>query len=220
MELTRSALRSLSYAELGEILERLTGRVRRHLRATRGRVELVAPILRSGAVTGLHLASKLGVTRVLPLQFKHRETAIERLFAPPLLASPPPRRPTILLCDTNTVRAEIARLAVAELLALYPGATLLFASAVLDQGIASLAGVKAIFFGRLSNEARLLSVREARARSITNDVYVFPWETAAEQWRQIRAASLRQGPQAPAARGAGARGPRRSAHRRPPPRRG
>jgi hypothetical protein len=152
----RTDLVPLTYAELGTILDQLTARVAAHCDATGTRYDLVAPILRSGAFTGMHLASRLGIVRTLPLQYKYGRGG------------------------------EIVQTALADLRDIFPSSAIDFASAVMDQGCPRLDGVGATFFGTTSNEARLLSRDEADARSIRHDVFVFPWETAEEQWREIQ----------------------------------
>jgi len=103
-----------------------------------------------------------------------RGTSIQQVFSPPALESPELAGSAILLCDSNTVHGEIARLAIRELSARYPDAPILFASAVLDASCPALERVERTFFGRHSNESRRLSHQEAGSRLITNDIYVFP----------------------------------------------
>ena len=188
--MNRSDLRQLSYAEFGELLDTLTERVARSLTARGGQVHMIAPILRSGAFPGMHLASKLGVQPTLPLQYKHSGEGIKQGFAPPMLIGGFPERPTILLTDTNTVTGAIARRAIADLRALYPRATILFATVVIDQALGPFDGTTESFYAIKSNEARRLTDAEAKARGITNECFVFPWEDADEQWREICAAEM------------------------------
>ncbi|MGH9875607.1 MAG: hypothetical protein ACRD9S_24385 [Pyrinomonadaceae bacterium] len=65
----RENLRQLSYAEFGEILHLLTASVSDYLARTGTKVDMVSPILRGGAITGMHLESHLAIVRTLPLQF-------------------------------------------------------------------------------------------------------------------------------------------------------
>jgi hypothetical protein len=129
-----SDLRLLSYAELGQLLEILTGNVLKVCRERSLRIDAVAPIWRSGAVPGCHLASKLGVVDLLPLQYKHthdRTHPIHRPYAVPTLTRAL-NRPVILMADANTVTGEIAQCAAADIRATWPDSTILFASVMLD----------------------------------------------------------------------------------------
>ena len=184
----RNDLRQLTYAEFGAMLDRLTERVAHDLTARGGRVDVVAPILRSGAFTGMHLAAKLGVQQTLPLQYKHGKEGIERGFVPPMPIVALPEQPVIMLADTNTVTGAIATRAIVDLLTLYPRATILFATVVLDQAIRAIDGTAESFFALRSNESRRITDAEAKVRGITNECFVFPWENADEQWQEICAA--------------------------------
>ena len=120
-------LRALSYAKFGQLLEKLTSKVMAVARERRLRIDAVAPILRSGALPGCHLAAKLGVVTVLPLQYKHtydRASPIQQHFKIPKLTKNLATNATILIVDTNTVTGEIARSAVADVRARYRKARL------------------------------------------------------------------------------------------------
>ena len=191
-----SDLRRLSYAELGELLEALTERVLAVFGGRGIRIDVVAPILRSGAFPGCHLASKLGVVDVLPLQYKHtydRTQPIKRPYAVPTLTRAL-ERPVILMVDTNVVTGEIAACAAADLRARWPDSRILFACVTLDVAIESIPGVDELIAARRTNERRTLSNDAARKAGISSDVYIFPWEELKEQWAEIQAAQSADGP--------------------------
>ena len=71
MTINRSDLRMLSYTEFGCLLDALTANVASVCAERQLRIDVVAPILRSGGITGCHLASKLDVNAMMPLQYKH-----------------------------------------------------------------------------------------------------------------------------------------------------
>src|SRR5438132_1008384 len=101
-------LRLLAYVEFGQLLEVLTTTVRAACRDQDVRIEVVVPILRSGALPGCHLASKLRLVNIFPLQYKHtydRTRPIQRFPVPPV-----PNLPGdggVLIVDTNAVTGEI-----------------------------------------------------------------------------------------------------------------
>jgi hypothetical protein len=153
-------------------------------------IDMVVPILRSGAFTGKHIASKLQISNVLPAQYKYTYSPLEKIekkFEFPKLSYSIPANANILIADSNTVGADIAKKVIADVKHLFPEATLYFASANLDQSITSLNHIEHIFFGSLSNESRLISKEEADKKSITNDILIFPWENLEEQWQEINA---------------------------------
>jgi hypothetical protein len=189
----KSDLRSLSYAEFGQLLGILTEKVSTICRERSIRIDTVAPILRSGAFPGCHLASKLGVVRILPLQYKHtydRAHPIHRGFGIPAQTRDW-NHAVILMADTNTVTGELAQCAVADIRAVWPDSTILFASVMLDVSLESIPGVDLLIPAQRTNERRTLS-RDAAARAgISSDVFIFPWEEIEEQWGEIQAARER-----------------------------
>jgi hypothetical protein len=183
-------LRSLSYAEFGQLLDVLVRNVRTTCQERGIRIDAVAPILRSGAVPGCHLASKFGVTVVLPLQYKHTHDASGgvRSYGEPIMPDGIPPHATILLTDANTVTGEIARRAAADIRAVFPVCRIIFASVMLDISVKTLAGIDSLIWVRHTNERRTLSRDAARRAGIPDDVYIFPWEDLDEQWNEIQAA--------------------------------
>jgi len=144
----------------------------------------------SGAFPGCHLASKLGVTDVLPLQYKHTYDPSRpvRSYRDPIMPHGISARATILLTDTNTVTGEIARRAAADIRAVLPPCRIVFASVMLDISVKTLAGIDFLISACRTNERRTLSRDAARRARISDDVYIFPWEDLDEQWNQIQAA--------------------------------
>lgn len=189
MPILKSDLRHITYAEWDIILRRLTHQITDYCKVNAVNFDLVVPILRSGGFTGLHLASKLGVTNILPLQYKYiykpEEHIIEK-FEPPKLNFPILEEAHILIADSNTVWGGIATRAIEEIHSLYPKAKLYFASANLDYSLQSLSDIEHIFYGLLSNESRKLSPSEEKQHHITYDIIIFPWEDLEEQWEEIR----------------------------------
>jgi hypothetical protein len=190
-------LRPLSYAEFGQLLETLTGNAIAACRERGIRVGAVAPILRSGAFPGCHLASQLGVIDVLPLQYKHTDDPlrpVHSLGRVPLLTQGIAEDAIILIADTNTVTGSIAQRAAADLRAVLPASRIIFASVMLDISIEALSGIEFLISARRTNERRTLSREAARRVGVSNDVYIFPWEKIDEQWEQIQAARSAMNP--------------------------
>jgi len=185
-KIRKEELRPISYAEFGKLLDRLTDQVA----ASGVRFDLIVPILRSGAITGMHLASKLGVTNTLPAQYKYvyePEETIVKKFEFPKLDFEVPEDANILVADTNTVWGGIARKVIQDVQTCWPKASIYFASANLDQSAKSLPDVRGVFWGALSNEKREMGADEARNAGISQDVIIFPWEDLEEQWEDINA---------------------------------
>ena len=192
MTINRSDLRTLSYAEFGRLLEVLTANVVSACTERRLRIDVVAPILRSGGITGCHLASKLGVTAIMPLQYTHTYDPvipIRRQFSIPTLSIEPQDSAVILMADTNTVTGEVVRFAARELRTKWPSSTILFASVMLDVSIERLPDVDVLISAQRTNERRTVSLEDAARIGVSNEVLIFPWEDIDQQWLEIQAAA-------------------------------
>jgi len=193
MTINRSDLRMLSYTEFGCLLDALTANVVSACTERQLRIDVVAPILRSGGITGCHLASKLGVSAMMPLQYQHTydpASPIRRQFSIPTFTIEPQDSVVILMADTNTVTGEIARSAARDLRMKWPDSTILFASSILDLSIEQLPDVDLLISAQRSNERRTISVEKAMRIGVSNDVLIFPWEDIEEQWSEIQAATV------------------------------
>ena len=193
MTINRSDLRMLSYTEFGCLLDALTANVVSACTERQLRIDVVAPILRSGGITGCHLASKLGVSAMMPLQYQHTydpASPIRRQFSIPTFTIEPQDSVVILMADTNTVTGEIARSAARDLRMKWPDSTILFASSILDLSIEQLPDVELLISAQRSNERRTISVEKAMRIGVSNDVLIFPWEDIEEQWSEIQAATV------------------------------
>lgn len=182
----------LSYGEFGCLLDALTANVVSACTERRLRIDVVAPILRSGGITGCHLASKLGVNAMMPLQYKHTydpARLIHRQFSVPTFTAEPQASLVVLMADTNTVTGEVARYAARDLRMKWPASTILFASVILDLSIEQLPDVDMLISAQRSNERRSVSAEGAMRVGVSNEVLVFPWEDTEEQWREIQAAA-------------------------------
>lgn len=182
----------LSYTEFGCLLEVLTGNVVSACTERQLRIDVVAPILRSGGITGCHLASKLGVTAMLPLQYQHTYdpmSPIRRQFSIPSFAAEPQQSVVVLMADTNTVTGEVARYAARDLRMKWPASTILLASVILDLSIEQLPNVDLLISAQRSNERRTVSVENAMKVGVSNELLIFPWEDVEEQWLEVQAAA-------------------------------
>lgn len=183
MAVGKTELRRISYAEFGIILNKLT----RKLKKSGIKFDLVVPILRSGAVTGVHLASKLGVTNLLPAQYKYiyePERKMVKKFNFPKLRYPVPDKAKILVTDTNVISGSQAQRVIFDVRKKYPQAKIYFASASVDRSLRPLKEVEEIFYGMKSNENECLNGENKKKRG--RCILVLPWESMADRWQEIR----------------------------------
>lgn len=184
----KSDLRQITYGEFGEMLAKLENQVVNYCKENEVKFDLIVPILRSGAFSGFHLASKLSVSNILPAQYKYEYEPSERCikkFEFPELLFELPDSPNILITDSNTVWGGIAEKVIKDVKKKYPSSKVFFASANLDQSISKVDGIEQVFWGELSNEKRELTPDQAKDKGITNDIIIFPWEDLEEQWYEI-----------------------------------
>lgn len=186
----KSELRQITYAEFGDVLRALTDNISTYCLEHSVSFDLVVPILRSGAITGMHLASKLCVVAMLPFQYKYEEgSGLKKMCDPPTLRVELPEKSHILVVDTNTVTGTTADHVLSDVRRLFPQASISFATAYLDQSLFPLSNADHTFYGVLGNERRMISRFEAEKRGITNDCIVFPWQDVKEEWRAIHNAT-------------------------------
>jgi len=129
---------------------------------------------------------------MMPLQYKHTydpASQIRRQFNLPDFTAEPQDPVVVLMADTNAVTGEVATCAARDLRMKWPASTILFASVILDLSIEQLPGVDALISAQRSNERRSVPVEDAMKIGVSNEVLVFPWEDAAEQWVEIQAAA-------------------------------
>ncbi len=197
MDITRADLRRITYAEFGEMVEALTDAVRAACEKENIRIETVAPILRSGGMTGCHLASRLGVTSIIPVCYQHTynpDHPIRRGFEMPDLPDARLEPAGIVLVDTNTVTGSVATHAALEIRKRWPSSTIVFASLYLDASIDTLPNIDFIISLQRTNERRTMSHAQALELGATEDIIIFPWEDLEEQWDAIQAAHVTHTP--------------------------
>lgn len=182
----KSDLRRVSYEEYGLIMNRLTAAIQ----AAKVRYDVIVPILRGGAVTATHLAYKLSIANMLPVQYKYLADSDVRLmqkFPFPDLQYDLPPQPNILVVDTNTVKGTVATIVISDVKQSYPDAAVDFATVCLDQSHVDVPLARNMYYERLTNERRLLTAQAAAAAHISQQILVFPWENLQEQWHEIQA---------------------------------
>jgi hypothetical protein len=179
----------MSYEEYGAIIDALTEQIREHCQRYHLQIDLVAPILRSGGIPGNIVAIKLGISQILPLQFKyeHKPTKITQLLPLPDLTALP-ELPRILICENNTVTGATALAAINLLKARFPQSELLYATVAKVYGGLDLTDlVSRYFFGVVTDEKFRLSDVEQVDKNVRPKITIFPWENAVEELRAINA---------------------------------
>ncbi len=178
----------MSWEEFGKALNQLQSKILAYSQSSGTAFDIIAPILRSGGVTGLTLAIRLGVTAVLPIQLKHvpNATVPKQLLSIPSMLQDVGDSPSILICETNTDRGSVAEEAIRLIQEKYPRARLFYATlAKVYGGPDTFKGVSEYFFGIETNERFLASAAECIQKRLRPGVCIFPWENAESELAQI-----------------------------------
>lgn len=179
---------AMSWEEYGIAIQLVLGKIR----ASGIVFDAVAPIMRSGGIPGNALAISLGVTKIIPLQFKYlRQPArLESMVTVPALLQKVPAPSNILICENNTSSGNTAQAAIELLKKHFPTSKLYYATvAKVFGGPDSLAGIEEYFFGRLTNERFVATEDEIVAYGLRPGVTLFPWEVVEDELIEMNQSS-------------------------------
>ena len=185
----KSDFKRVSWNEYGRILDALYARLKRHLEANKVKIDAVVPILRGGAFSGTYLAYRLGMLKVLPVQYKYFYSGgkgpLKRLLSFPKTAIGK-RDPTFLLVENNHCFGATAANAAKDLQKAFPGCRIVYAAAYMDYSFRNAVDASVSLHGKYTNETRALTAAQCRAKGIeANTLNLFPWESKEEEWKMV-----------------------------------
>lgn len=187
-EYRKKDFKRVSWEGYGKTLETLYQKVEKYLKEKNIKIDAVVPILRAGAFPGTYLAYKLRLLKILPIQYKYLPgQSIEpvKLLDGLSLDRKIGSTPVLLLVENNHCFGTSAKLAAEELSKAFPGCMIIYAAAHMDYSHQDAVSAEAVFYGRLTNEARGLSLEEAKEKGLTNEIFLFPWENLEEEWAAV-----------------------------------
>ena len=187
-KVTLDDVNPMSWADFGNALDSPLSKIVSYCKSTNTQFDIVAPILRSGGVTGSAIAINLGITAFLPIQFKHMPGSREprQMLSVPDILQDPPASPNILVCETNTDRGIMAVNAIELIQSQYSTAKVFYATlAKVYGGSKDLTGAVESFFGVETNERSVLSEADCEAKGVRPGICIFPWENAEDEISQI-----------------------------------
>lgn len=182
----------MGWDEFGGILDCLIKTVEEYFAGQGREIHAVSPLLRSGGVVGGAMAVRMRVIPMIPVQLKHvgGPDGILQVFDIPNITVNLPRRPDILLCDTNTGGGVLAGRAAALLGEVYPGARIYLATLAKVYGTPdTIEGIADIFYGVLTDENLIASPLECERLRIRPGIPLFPWERAEDELRALNVLS-------------------------------
>ncbi len=180
----------MDWGELDALIEALIKKTAEYFSARNQKIDVIAPLLRTGGVVGAVMSIKMHVFTMLPVQFKYsyKPTVINQVISVPEILTSIPEEITIVMCEGNTSTGSIAVRAAAAIKAKYPKAKIYLATLTkVFGGPESLEGIEEIFYGRMSDENFKASEKEIHDLSLRRGITIFPWENAEEELADINA---------------------------------
>lgn len=169
--------------------EGLSRKISRYAKKNNIVIDAVVPILRGGSLAGGFLAYRLGVLKVVPVQYKYffAGDKAELRSILPLNASNLPQNPTILLVEGNHCFGVTAATAAKDIKEKIPSCKILYAADHMDYSYQKNEYADVIFYGLLTNDCLVLNPEQAKKKGIYPYSYIMPWETMKEEWETVNA---------------------------------
>jgi len=178
----------VSWKEYGNVCEVVNGKVVDYLKKKHLKVDIVVPILRGGVFLGTFLAYKLHCLKIWPIQYKYlfeNKEPLTKLLDFPNENLDFSHSPVFLLVENNHCFGTTAQVVVNEINRRFPGCRIIYTAAFMDYSYQKLKGVEANFYGKLTNETRGLTKKQALAKDLTNNLTLYPWEDLEEEWAAV-----------------------------------
>ena len=178
--------RRISWEEYGELMEKILKEIRSYINEKNIKIDAVVPILRGGATLGNFLAYRLGVIRILPVQYKYFFTGKGKAELRQILFTPSKEvlgeSPTLLLVEGDQCFGNTVIHAVKDLKAEFPGCKIIHVADILDYSYRDSAKkyVNKTFYGRYTNHCEELSGEECKKLGIEGAT-ISPWENLEEE---------------------------------------
>lgn len=188
---SKDDFKKISFKDYEKTLKILHHKVKKYLEGQRIRVDAVVPILRGGAFPGAYLAYKLQILAMLSIQYKYffdgKKALLKRLADFPKYKFSLPLKPTFLLVESNHCFGITAQTTVDDLKTEFPRCKIIYAVDHMDASFQKIDGVEASFYGKLTDETRVLNEKEAKKLGVEKGVsYLLPWEELDEEWTTVQ----------------------------------
>ncbi len=179
----------MSWEDYGKILEALGQKVEQYIKENNIKIDAVVPILRGGMFPGGYLTYKLGLLRVLPVQYKYffvdGKIELKKILGISKKESNLPAKPIFLLVEGNHCYGVTGENAAKDLKADFPDCKIIYATDTMDYSYQKNEYADVIFYGKLTNETRDLSLEKCKELGMENVSNIFPWEDIKEEWTTV-----------------------------------
>lgn len=187
----------MNWEDYGKILENLGQKVSKYVKENNIKIDAVVPILRGGMFPGGYLAYKLGLLRILPVQYKYffidGKIELRKILGLPNDGLNLPANPTFLLVECNHCFGVTGTNAAKDLKVEFPGSKIIYAADTMDYAYLKNEYADQIFYGKLTNETKALTAEECKEKEIENISNVFPWENIEEEWTTVQGKQFEYG---------------------------
>lgn len=189
--------KKMSWEDYGKILENLGQKVEKYVKENNIKIDAVVPILRGGMFPGGYLTYRLGLLRMMPVQYKYffvdGKIELKKILGIPKEGSNLPAKPTFLLVEGNHCYGITGLNAAKDLKADFPGCTIIYAADTMDYSYQKNEAADRIFYGKLTNETRDLNAEQCEKLGIENISNMFPWEDIKEEWTTVEGKQFEYG---------------------------
>ena len=176
----------MDWGEVSELVEVLVSKISSYGE----KINVIAPLLRTGGIVGGLLSIKMKVLVNLPVQFKYsyNPTTINQILSIPDILVGQPEQMNILLCEGNTSSGSIAVRAAKSLKEKYPDSKIYLATLTkVFGGPEKLEGIEEVFYGRLTDENFKASEGDFKKFNLRKGITIFPWETMEDELSDLNA---------------------------------
>jgi hypoxanthine phosphoribosyltransferase len=187
-EIKNNQVNMMSWEEYGSIVNILSQKIEQYLEVHTVTFDAIAPIMRSGGVTGNILGVKLNIEKVIPLQLRYYRNPdrIKVLIHPKDYSDEGSSITNILICETNTVKGFSADKAIKLLKSNYPDSNLYYATlAKVFGGPDTFDGIEEYFYGVLTDDKFRATENEMEQYNIRPGITIYPWESIEDELKEI-----------------------------------
>lgn len=168
-------------------LKKLTDKVIGYITENKIVVDAVVPILRGGNIPATFLAYKLGVLRILPVQYKYffikNKCELRKLMgiSKDMFKK---HNPVFLLVEGNHCYGNQAKYAASDLKRTFPECRIIYAASNMDYNYQNVVkDAEVAFFGNLTNCCKELSDEQCEKLGIEyKRELMFSWEGIEQEW--------------------------------------
>ncbi|MDD2515815.1 MAG: phosphoribosyltransferase [Candidatus Gracilibacteria bacterium] len=181
--------KKLSWDKYEEILEFLFLKIKNFLKENNLKVNCVVPILRGGNFAGTYLAYKLGIVKIIPVQYKYffkqekeeKIAELRKIFGLPKDLNLGDK-PVILVTENCHCFGTTAQIAIDEIKEQFPNSFVIYVADTVDYTYKNIKGADIAFYGILTNDTKTLTSEECKNLGVDETTTLFPWEDLEEEW--------------------------------------